>query len=261
MELKHILLEKDGPVATITFNRPDRMNCISVETVPSLLQALHAVEQDESVRVLVMTGAGPRAFCSGADIADMVRRSPDEVRRIVEMYLDYIRAIRDLPVPVVAKVNGVAAGGGVCTALACDVRVASDQARFGFVFVNVGLAGADMGATYFLPRVVGLGKATELLYGGEVIDAQEAFRIGLVNRVVPHAELDHAVDDYARKLAAGPPLGLRMTKRALNGALDRTRDAAFDLETYVQTLCILSEDHLEGAAAFREKRAPRYTGR
>ena len=261
MTFEYILLEKDGPVATLTFNRPERMNCISVDTVPHLLEALRQVGNDPDVGVLVMTGAGSRAFCAGADIADMVRRPPDEVRTIVELYLEYIRAIRELPVPVIAKVNGVAAGGGACTALACDVRIASENARFGFVFVGVGLAGADMGATYFLPRMVGLGKATELLYSGDVIDAAEALRIGLVNRVVPHDDLDRAVDEYARKLAAGPPLGLRMTKRALNGSLDRTRDAAFDLETYVQTLCILSDDHLEGAAAFREKRAPRYVGR
>ncbi|MBI5946956.1 MAG: enoyl-CoA hydratase [Chloroflexi bacterium] len=261
MSFNYILLEKGGPIATITFNRPDRMNCISVDTVPELLQALAEVRADPEARVLIMTGSGSRAFCAGADLADMVKRSPKDASDIVVMYLDYIRAIRELPIPVIAKVNGVAAGGGACTALACDIRIASDRARFGFVFVGVGLAGADMGSTYFLPRVVGLGKATELLYGGEVVDAEEALRIGLVNRVVPHDELDRAVDDYARKLAAGPPMGLRFTKEALNASLERSMDAEFDFETYAQTMCILSDDHLEGANAFKEKRAPLYTGR
>jgi len=261
MTYKYILLEKDGPLATITFNRPDRMNCISVDTVPELLDALAKVKADPEARVLVMTGSGSRAFSAGADLNDMVRRTPHEANAIVVMYLDYIRAIRELPIPVIAKVNGVAAGGGACTALACDLRIVSDRARFGFVFVGVGLAGADMGSTYFLPRMVGLGKATELLMGGEVIDAQEALRIGLVNRVVPHDELNHTVDEYAHRLAAGPPLGLEFTKAALNASLERSMDAEFDFETYAQTLCILSDDHLEGANAFMEKRAPVYSAR
>ncbi len=260
MTFKNILLEKDGAIRTIVFNRPERMNSISVETVPELLEALRQVAADPEARVLVFTGAGDRVFCAGADLNDMVKRGPEETNHIVTIYLDYIRAIRELPIPVIAKVNGVAAGGGACTALAADFRIASDRARFGFVFVGVGLSGADMGSSYYLPRMVGFGKATELLMTGEVIDAAEALRIGLVNRVVPHDELDRAVDDLARKLAAGPPLALSMTKRALNASLDRDREAEFDFETYAQTLCILSDDHIEGATAFKEKRAPVYTG-
>lgn len=261
MTYQYIVLEKDGPVATITFNRPDRMNCISVDTVPELLDALDNIKNDPAVRALIMTGSGSRAFSAGADLNDMVRRTPHEANAIVVMYLDYIRAIRGLPIPVIASVNGVAAGGGACTALACDLRIASDRARFGFVFVGVGLAGADMGSTYFLPRVVGLGKATELLMSGEVIQADEALRIGLVNRVVPHDELGSTTRELARRLAGGPPLGLEFTKAALNASLERSMDAEFDFETYAQTLCILSDDHLEGANAFKERRAPVYAGR
>ncbi|OGO52074.1 MAG: hypothetical protein A2148_09515 [Chloroflexi bacterium RBG_16_68_14] len=261
MSFKNILLEKDGPIYTLTLNRPERMNAISIETVPELIQALSQVGDDADARVLVITGAGDRAFSAGADVADMVRRSAPEAAAIVRMYLDYIMAIRNLAVPVIAKVNGVAAGGGCCTAIACDLRVASEQARFGFVFVNAGLTAADMGATYFLPRLVGFGRACELLLTGAVIDAQEAERIGLVNRVVPHDELDAATDELSRKLAAGPPIALRLTKEALHGGLDKDIASEFQFETYAQTLCLVSEDHLEGAQAFREKRAPVFQGR
>ena len=261
MSFKNILLDKEQAVYTITLNRPEHMNAISTATIPELLEALREVAADEGARALVITGAGDRAFSAGADVSDMVRRGAREAADIVRIYLDYIRAIRELPIPVIAKVNGVAAGGGCCTALASDIRIASDRARFGFVFVRVGLTGADMGATYFLPRLVGFGRATELLMNGDVIDAQEAYRIGLANRVVPHDDLDRVTDEYVRRLAAGPPFALKLTKSALNASLDRDMAAEFDYETYAQTLCILSEDHLEGAQAFREKRAPVFTGR
>jgi len=261
MSFKNILLEKDGPVYTLTINRPERMNAISIEAVHELMQGLAQVGADADARVLVITGAGDRAFSAGADVADMVRRSAPEAAAIVRLYLDYIMAIRNLPVPVIARVNGVAAGGGCCTALACDLRVASEQARFGFVFVNAGLTGADMGATYYLPRLVGFGRACELLLTGAIIDARGAERIGLVNQVVPHDELDGATAELAQKLAAGPPIALRLTKQALHGGLDKDIASEFDFETYAQTLCIVSEDHMEGAQAFREKRTPVFQGR
>jgi len=261
MSFKNILLERDGPVYTLTINRPERMNAIGIETVHELMQGLAQVGADADARVLVITGAGDRAFSAGADVADMVRRSAPEAAAIVRLYLDYIMAIRNLPVPVIARVNGVAAGGGCCTALACDLRVASEQARFGFVFVNAGLTGADMGATYYLPRLVGFGRACELLLTGAIIDARGAERIGLVNQVVPHDELDGATAELAQKLAAGPPIALRLTKQALHGGLDKDIASEFDFETYAQTLCIVSEDHMEGAQAFREKRTPVFQGR
>lgn len=261
MSFKNILLNRNEGIYTITLNRPERMNAISTDTVPELIDALRTISADDAARALVITGAGDRAFSAGADVSDMVRRTAPEAAAIVRLYLDYIQMIRELPVPVIAKVNGVAAGGGCCTALASDIRIASDRARFGFVFVRVGLTGADMGATYFLPRLVGFGRASELLMNGDVIDAQEAYRIGLANRVVPHDELDRVTDEYVQRLAAGPPLGLKFTKQALNASLERSMAAEFDFETYAQTLCIVSDDHMEGAQAFREKRQPVFTGR
>ena len=262
MSYKNIVLERgDGGIATLTIHRPERMNAISIETVGEMMDALGRLARDEELRVLVLTGAGHRAFCAGADVADMAPRPAQEAGRIVRLYLDYVLTLRDLPVPVIARINGVAAGGGCCTALACDIRVASESARFGFVFHNVGLTAADLGATYFLPRLVGYGKAAELLLTAELIDAPEALRIGLVNRVVPDDRLDAAVDSLAERLAAGPPKATRLTKQALNQSLDRDLASEFDFEVLAQTLCILSEDHIEGARAFREKRAPVFRGR
>lgn len=261
MSFSNILYEEAVGVATITINRPHRLNALNIDTVHEMIAALGRASADAGVRVVVITGAGD-AFCAGADLKDAPDpMTPAVAHEVVGLYLDYVLAIRNVEKPVVAKVNGLALGGGCCTALASDIRIASERAGFGLAFVNIGISGADMGATYFLPRLVGYGRACEMLMTGEPIDAHEAGRIGLVNRVVPHDDLDASTDAMARRLASRPPLGLKFTKRALYSGLDRDWRAEFDYEHFAQVACLLTEDYQEGRRAFFEKRQPTFRGR
>ena len=261
MTFNYILYEQAKGVVTITINRPHRLNALSVATVNEMIAALTQAGADESARVVVITGAGD-AFCSGADLKDSPDpMTPSVAQEVVGLYLDYIVAIREIEKPVVAKVNGVALGGGCCTALAADLRIASERANFGLPFVKIGISGADMGATYLLPRLVGYGVATEMLMTGETIDAAEAYRIGLVNRVIEHQELDAATEAIVQRLASHPPLGLKFTKKALQTSLDRDWRAQFDYEHFAQVACLLTEDYQEGRRAFLEKRDPVFEGR
>jgi 2-(1,2-epoxy-1,2-dihydrophenyl)acetyl-CoA isomerase len=261
MSFSNILYEEAVGVATITINRPHRLNALNIDTVHEMIAALGRASADAGVRVVVITGAGD-AFCAGADLKDAPDpMTPAVAHEVVGLYLDYVVAIRNVEKPVVAKVNGLALGGGCCTALASDIRISSERARFGLAFVNIGISGADMGATYFLPRLVGYGRACEMLMTGEPMDAHEAERIGLVNRVVPHDDLDAATDAMVQRLASRPPLGLKFTKRALYSGLDRELKAALDYEHFAQVACLLTEDYQEGRRAFLEKRPPVFRGR
>lgn len=261
MTFNDIVYEQAEAVVTITINRPHRLNALSVRTVNEMIAALTQVGADETARVVVITGAG-KAFCAGADLKDAPdTMTPQMAHEVVGLYLDLIVAIRNVEKPVVAKVNGLAVGGGCCTALAADMRIASEEASFGLPFVKIGISGADMGATYLLPRLVGHGAATEMLMTGESIDAAEAYRIGLVNRVVPRDELDAATDEMVQRLAARPPLGLKFTKKALQTSPDRDWQAQFDYELFAQVACLLTEDYQEGRRAFLEKRDPVFQGR
>ena len=260
MDFKHILYESDGGAVTITINRPERRNALNQDTVHELISALARVNADPAARVLVITGAGD-AFCAGADLKDAPEMDLQVAHEIVRLYLDYVVAIRAVEIPVIARINGDAVGGGCCTALACDIRIASERARLGFPFVNLGISGADMGATYLLPRLIGYGRAAELLLTGDLIPAREAQAMGLVNRSVPDEDLDAAVESLVSRLASGPPLGLRSTKVALNSALDKDAATEFDYELLVQSDCLLTDDYQEGLRAFREKRPPRFRGR
>lgn len=261
MTFNDIVYEKAEGVVTITINRPRRLNALSIATVKEMIAALAQAGADETARAVVITGAG-RAFCAGADLKDSPDpMTPQVAHEIVGLYLDYIVAIRNVEKPVVAKVNGIALGGGCCTALAADIRMASEEASFGLPFVKIGISGADMGATYLLPRLVGHGAATEMLMTGESIDAEEAYRIGMVNRIVPHDELDAATGEMVQRLATRPPLGLKFTKKALQTSPDRDWQAQFDYEHFAQVACLLTEDYQEGRRAFLEKREPVFQGR
>lgn len=249
-----------GGIATVTLNRPDRLNAIDVETLEALVAALDRVSADDEVRCAVLAGAG-RAFCAGADQAEMVPRSAGEWEKVVDRYLDPIRRIAGMDTPVIARLHGDIVGGGLGLAMVCDLRIAAADARLCAPFVKIGLAGCDMSAGYFLPRLVGLGRATELMMSGRFVDAAEAERIGLVTRVVPAVELDAAVDEVTGRLAGGPPLALAFTKRAIRRSLDSPMQTEFDYEVFAQVQCLQSEDHRDALAAFREKRQARFQGR
>ncbi|MCC6639817.1 MAG: enoyl-CoA hydratase/isomerase family protein [Deltaproteobacteria bacterium] len=253
-------LERNDGVATITLARPERMNALDFETLDALVAALDAVRESDD-RVLVLAAEGP-VFCAGADRAEMVERPPREWGPIVDHYLDPIRRIADLDIPVIARLQGDTVGGGFGLAIASDFRIARAGIRMGAPFIRIGLAGCDMSAGYHLPRLVPLGAATELMMTGRLVGTDEALALGLVHRVVPAERLDEEVASFTERLRNGPPIALAFTKRALRRSLDRSREAEFDYEIYAQTTCIQTEDHREGVRAFfDEKRAPVFRGR
>ncbi len=262
MPFETITCEEAGGVATLTLNRPDKLNALSIQMGEEIGEALDALAGRRDLRVLLVTGAG-RAFSAGGDLASMdgLKGDPFAIDRGVRVYCDAVRRLRELDVPVVARVNGDAFGGSLGLIMACDLRLAREDARLGFAFTRVGLSGADAGVSFLLPRLVGVAKAAELLLLGEVISGKDAERIGLVNRALPAAELDRATAETVARLAAGPPLALRATKRALYDGLGRDMATDFQCECYVQTLCFQSQDHQEGLRAFREKRPPVFQGR
>jgi enoyl-CoA hydratase len=250
-----------GPSVTLlTLDRPERLNALNRELVEDLHAALDAVAADDQVRVVVLTGAG-RGFCAGLDLKEPP--SGDGVvggLRAQERLAGIMLKLRALPQPVIAAVNGPAAGGGLALALASDVRLAAPEARFNVAFVRIGVSGADMGVSYFLPRIVGLGHASELMLTGRLVDAEEAARIGLANRVVPANELLGAARELAAEIVRNAPFGVRMTKEVLGHNVDaQSPAAAIALENRTQILATQTGDILEAMQAFVEKREPRWS--
>ena len=256
---EEILLHVKDRVATVTLNRPDRLNTLAITTVGRLVEVLDEVALRDDVGVVVLAGNG-RLFCAGADQAEMVERAPQEWEPIVRRYLDPVRAIVSMDKPVVAALHGDAVGGGLGLALACDFRIAAEGIRLGAPFTPIGLAGCDMSAGWFLPRLVGLGMASDLMFTGRLVVADEALNIGLIHRVVGAEEFEHEVSSFAQQLAAGPPIAHRWTKRAIHRSLGVDMDAEFEFEIFAQVQCIQSEDHREGVKAFKEKRPPIFRG-
>lgn len=252
------MLDHAAGVLTVTLNRPERKNAINGPMWEELLATFRDASIDPSVRVVVLTGAGG-AFCSGADLSPGGRG--DAKHHLVRMrdVADVALALHRLPQPTIAKVGGVAAGAGCNMALGCDLVVASDDARFSEIFARRGLT-IDFGGSWFLPRLVGLHKAKELALLADIISAAEAERLGIVNRVVPAAELDAFVDDWAARLAAGPPLALSMTKKLLNEGLAMSLDQALEAEGMAQTVNFSTKDTAEAMAAFLDKRDPSFSG-
>jgi enoyl-CoA hydratase/carnithine racemase len=260
----HFGFDVDEGVATVTFDRPEKLNALTFDVYADLRDLLAEIEHREDVSVLVLTGAG-RGFCSGGDVHEIIGRLIEmDSRGLLEftrMTGSVVERIRRLPMPVIAAVNGVAAGAGAVIALAADLRILAESASFHFLFTRVGLAGADMGSAYLLPRVVGLGRATELLLLGEEVDAERAVSIGLASRVTPDAELGEAVADLARDLARGPALAFGTTKVLISRELDMDLGSAIEMEAFTQALLMTTEDHAEFYRAFIGKRPSEWKGR
>src|SRR6266446_7441376 len=248
--------QADG-IATITLNRPERLNAITFEVYRELTDFFVTLRDDKDVRVVVITGAG-RGFCSGGDVRDIIGelqgRDAEGLLEFTRLTCELIHHMRALPKPIIASINGTTAGAGACIALASDIRIAAEEAKIAFIFVKVGLAGTGMGATYLLPRVVGLSKATELLMTGDFISAQEAERIGLYNHVVPRDQLEAATHEFAEKLARGPALGLTKTKEMLNREMHMGFESGLEAEAVTQALCMQHPDFHEAHEAFLAKR-------
>jgi enoyl-CoA hydratase/carnithine racemase len=254
-------LDRETGVATLTLNRPERLNALTFEVYAELRDTFAALDGEPAVKAVILTGAG-RGFCSGGDVEDIIGalfgRDAEGLLEFTTMTCDVVRNIRRCRKPVIAALNGTVAGAGAVIAAACDLRVAAETARIAFLFVRVGLSGADMGASWLLPRLVGLGQATELLMTGEFITAQRAHEIGLYQRVVSAERLMPEAEAVAEQLARGPVAALAVTKQALELEAHMTLEQALEHEARVQAELMLHPDYREAYEAFKAKRAPRF---
>ncbi|HJP66416.1 MAG TPA: enoyl-CoA hydratase family protein [Actinomycetota bacterium] len=260
---KHFGFAVQDGVGTITFQRPEKLNALTFDVYADLRDLLGELPHREDVRALVITGVG-RGFCSGGDvteiIGELIKLGPRDLLDFTRMTGSVVQAMRSCPVPIIAAVNGVAAGAGAVIALAADLRLLARSASFSFLFTKVGLAGADMGSAYLLPRLVGFGNATKHLLLGDAISADEAERLGLGD-VVEDGDLEARSRELAARLAAGPALAYASTKLLLSRELDMDLAGALELEAMTQALLMASEDHAEFYRAFTEGRDPKWTGR
>jgi enoyl-CoA hydratase/carnithine racemase len=255
--------EESGAVATLTLDRPAALNALTFDVYRELTDTFRGLAVRSDVRAVVLTGTG-RAFCTGGDVKEIIgpllQRDPEGLHEFTRLTCDLVRAMRAAPQPVVASLNGTAAGAGAILAIASDLRIAADTARIAFLFVKVGLSGADMGAAHLLPRLIGLGRATELLMTGDFVDTDEALRIGLYNRVVPVERLAEETAAVVDRLVKGPAPGLAATKAALAREMHLDLDTALREEARIQAELMRGPDFREGFQAFVEKRAPRFGG-
>jgi enoyl-CoA hydratase/carnithine racemase len=261
MNYQSILFENDDGVATIRLNDPDKLNALTFETYRDLEKIFAELEHNDAVKVVVLTGTG-KGFCSGGSVHDIIgpllKAKGDDLYQFTRLTCDVVKNMRNLQKPIIAAVNGIAAGAGAVLMLAADLRIFSDKARAAFLFVKVGLSGADMGTLYLLPRIVGLGRAAELVYMGETIDAGEAYRIGLANRVVPDDSLMDEAYKWARRLKDGPLHALGVTKKLLEQEANLDLETALEMEARAQAKCMETPDFVEGYSAFVEKRPQRF---
>lgn len=260
---QHFSFEVADGVATITFDRPDVLNALTFDVYADLRDLLVELPQRGDVRALVITGKG-RGFCSGGDVNEIIgallEMGTSRLLEFTRMTGAVVENMRSCPLPIIAAVNGVAAGAGAVIALAADIRLLARSAKFSFLFTKVGLAGADMGSAYLLPRVVGFGRATELLMLGESVAADDALPMGLAYRVVEDRQLGAEANELARRFADGPALAYANTKMLLSRELDMDLAGALELEAATQALLMTSEDHAEFYNAFKSKRSPKWKG-
>ena len=260
---KSFRFERDAAtaVATITLDRPERLNALTFEVYRELRETFDALDVEPGVRAIVLTGAG-RAFCSGGDVASIIgalfERDAEGLLEFTRMTGELIRSMIACRRPIVGALNGTVAGAGAVIASACDVRIAAETAKIAFLFTKVGLSGADMGASWLLPRIVGLGRAAEMLMTGDFVDAHEALRIGLYHRVVPVEACVATAREWAERLASGPSFALEVTKKMLYREAAMELDAALDAEVEIQAVCMADPDFREAYEAFAGKRPPRF---
>ena len=258
---KGLLLSMEGRVATVTLARPERLNALTIPMYEGLRDLFEWFKTVHSIRTIILTGKGP-GFCSGGDVEDIIghllKMSPPELLKFTTLTCQVIKNMRQCPQPIVAALNGTVAGAGSALAVACDVRVAVPEARISFLFVKAGLSSADMAASFFLPRLIGLGRATELLYTGDFTDAKTAAQWGLYNRVVPKARLMKEAMEMANRIAAGPSEGIRVSKQAVEVQLSMTLEQALEHDARVQAVLMQHPDFEEAYNAFKGKRAPKF---
>jgi len=270
MDNKVVLLEKQDGLAIITLNRPEVYNALNAELIEQLPKLIDEADRDEATRVVIITGVG-NGFCSGADVRQLLAKQLENPPLMETVYGEVLRGksspmsmavqMRNMGKPVIAAINGVAAGAGLSIALACDIRIASDKARFSMAFVRRGII-PDTGGTYYLPRLVGTARACELILTGDMIGAEEAERIGMVNRVVPHQELMKATKELGMKLVNNPPLAIKAAKQAIyHGLVAADLETHLNYELFTNGILTQTEDYEEGVKSFLEKREPSFKGR
>jgi len=264
MAFETLILDKKEGVALLTMNRPERMNAFNERMEEEFVQALQDIEKDEAVKVLVVTGAG-KAFCTGADVARMEGeerriRGAEEIRRGFKNIQAIILGLHKLEKPSIAMINGPAVGGGFDLACSCDLRIGSEKARFMVAFTRIGLF-PGWGGTWLYPRIIGIPKAAEMLFTGDFMEAKDAERYGLLNKLVPAADLEKETMSLARRIADGPPIAIRLAKMQLYKGLGMDLETALKVAAAMETITLTSEDHQEGVRAFREKRKPQYKGK
>lgn len=263
MEYRSLIYKKENGMATIILNRPRALNALNAELIDELLDSVRKAAEDSEVKVLILTGAG-RAFSFGADISEFSQAQEkgrkDSTWDLLLKSQEIIRLLSGMPKPTIAALNGFATGLGLDLALSCDLRIAAERAKLGEAFVSMGLI-PDGGGTFLLPRLVGLAKAAEMIFLGEPVNATEAERIGLLNRVVPNQELEKSTQEMANKLAKGASLAIGLAKRALWKNLQGDLDSALKLEAACQKTCLESEDHREAVKAYLERRNPIFQGK
>lgn len=260
MEYKNLLLTKEGEIAIVSINRPQALNAMNTEVLSEMSQMMSDLENDESINVIILTGSGEKAFVAGADIGAMSKLTPMEGREFGQRGQRVLAKIENLKKPVIVAINGFALGGGCEIAMACDIRIASDKARIGQPEVNLGII-PGFGGTQRLPRLVGIGKAKELIFTGDMIDANEALRIGLVDKVVPHDKLMEEAKKMAKNIAGKGQAAIRLAKSAINNGVNADLSTGCILEKEAFGVCFSTEDQKEGMKAFLEKRKPAFKGK